>query len=100
MAGGLTFAANGATAFAVGGGIIIAAGDGTVIIAGGSLIFGLGRVFCHGAARESQEHGTRRRGTSFKHKLLMNKLRNRWRTGTHTKMMLRLDKDTGRTEDL
>ncbi len=35
MAGGLTFAANGATVFAVGGGIIIAAGDGTVIIAGG-----------------------------------------------------------------
>ncbi len=53
MAGGLTFAANGATAFAVGGGIINVAGGGTLFAVGG--IFGLGRVFCHGRRGSEEE---------------------------------------------
>ncbi len=52
------------------------------------------RVTMH---RGSQEHGTRRRGTSFKNTLINTEIAgDRY---THS-MTLRLDKDTGRTEDL
>ncbi len=48
----------------------------------------------------SQEHGTKRRGTSYKH-FNCNTEQRSLETGTHTQVMtLRLDKDTGRTEDL
>ncbi len=47
--------------------------------------------------RGRQEHGTRRRGTSFKNTLINTEIAgDRY---THS-MTLRLDKDTGRTEDL
>ncbi len=56
--------------------------------------FGLGRVFCHGA------HGGARNEEAWN--FLWNTLfeTRRQQRQAHTLMTLRLDKDTGRTEDL
>ncbi len=121
MAGGLTFAANGATVIIAGGdrlripepplrganlsrslifiiagiGSIIAAGDGTFIVAGG----GRPHLWFRSSllSRCTGEPGTRRRGTSLKHFIFNTEIAGD--KYTHP-MTLRLDKDMGRTEDL